>query len=166
MATKELLDDLDLRILAEIQDDGRRAYTAVAKELDVSEATVRARVARMQRRGVLKFVVNVDPHTLGLFYVVLGLRVQGPGLKRAIEIMGSIPEVSYALVTAGTYDIVAEVVCRDHVDLLRLLRDEIRSIPGLQDVDTMTVLQTVKDQWGYPNILNRPQAAIDEDRRR
>lgn len=158
---KPLIDELDLKIMAKVQDDGRRPFTAVAADLGVSEATVRARVARMQRTGVLKFVANVDPHTLGLFYVVIGLRVQGPGLKRAIEIMASIPEVSYALVTAGTYDIVAEVVCRDHVDLLRLLRDEIRSIPGLQDVDTMTVLETIKEQWGYPNILARPLVAGD-----
>lgn len=155
-----IIDELDIRIMSEVQDDGRRPFTAVAADLGISEATVRARVAKMQRQGVLKFVANVNPHTLGLFYVIIGVRVQGAGLKRAIEIVRSIPEVSYAMVTAGSYDIVAEVVCRDHIDLLRLLRDDFRAIPGLQEVDTLTVLDTIKDQWGYPNILDRPEPPL------
>jgi Lrp/AsnC family transcriptional regulator for asnA, asnC and gidA len=145
-------DELDLRILEQLQDDGRRPFTRIAQELGVAEATVRARVSRLQRRKVVKFVADVDPIELGLVFAYVGLRIQGPALKRATEALNAIPETVYVMVTTGAYDLMAEIVCADNEDLLRLLQDEIRSVPGLVAVDTINVLRISKDQWRYSTI--------------
>lgn len=145
-------DELDLRILEQLQDDGRRPFTKIADDLGVAEATVRARVSRLHRRKVVKFVADVDPIELGLVFAYVGIRIQGSALKRATEALNAIPETVYVMVTTGPYDLLAEIVCRDNKDLLRLLQDEVRTIPGLASVDTMNVLRISKDQWRYSTI--------------
>ena len=150
MPTQTAFDETDIGILEQVQEEGRKPFTKVAEELGVSEATVRARVARMERLGVLRFVADVNPIALGRVFANIGIRVQGTALQRAIDIVTNLPETSYVMVTAGTYDILAEVVCYDHDDLLRLLQHEIRAIPGIVQVDTMVVLQVSKSVWRYP----------------
>ena len=150
MPSRTTFDDTDIAILETVQDEGRKPFTKVAEELGVSEATVRARVARLERIGVLRFVADVDPIALGRVFANVGIRVQGTHLQRAIQVVADLPETSYAMVTAGVYDIVAEVVCYDHDDLLRLIQQNLRTIPGVTQIDTMVVLQVAKSVWRYP----------------
>lgn len=152
---KALFDEVDLRILEQLQDDGRKPFTKIAAEIGVSEATVRARIQRLTRRGVVKFVASVDPQSLGLVYVRLAIKVQGPALKRATEALAAIPEVIFLDMVSGGFDLMAEVVCRDPSDLLRLLSDEIRTIPGVTQVETYHVLRNAKDQWRYSVLADR-----------
>jgi len=152
---KALFDEVDLRILEQLQDDGRKPFTRIAAEIGVSEATVRARIQRLTRRGVVKFVASVDPHSLGLVYVRLAIRVQGAALTRATEAIAAIPEVIFLDVVSGGFDLMAEVVCRDPADLLRLLSDEIRAVPGVTQVETFHVLRNAKDLWRYSVLADR-----------
>src|SRR5262245_46466466 len=105
MATRSTFDETDIAILEAVQDEGRKPFTKVAEELGVSEATVRARVARLERLGVVKFVADVDPIALGRVFANIGIRVQGTHLQQAINVVADLPETSYAMVTAGAYDI-------------------------------------------------------------
>ena len=141
-------DELDVRILDQLQKDGRMPFTSVAKELGVSEATVRARVGRMTRERLVKFVTDVDPTEFGLVYVYLGLQIQGPALKRAVAALNGFPEITYTVICTGTFDLLAELICQTGDDLLRLLQD-VRAIPGITRVETMTVLSIEKDEWRY-----------------
>ena len=141
-------DKLDLRILEQLQIDGRMPFTRIAEELGVSDATIRARVSRLTRGRMVKFVADVDANDLGLVEVYLGLQVQGPALDRVLDAIAAIPEVPYAAECSGAFDILCELVCRDNDDLLRLLRD-VRKIPGVTRVDTLTVLKIRKDNWRY-----------------
>ena len=152
---KAIFDELDLSILEQLQDDGRKPFTRIAAEIGVSEATVRARIQRLTRRKVVKFVASVDPHALGLVYVRLAIRVQGPALRRATEALTAIPEAIFVDVVSGGFDLMAEVVCRDPADLFRLLSDDIRTIPGVTQVETFHVMQTAKDQWRYSVLADR-----------
>ena len=145
---KTRIDELDRRIVHTFQADGRMPFTKVAEELGVSEGTVRQRVARLTRAGVLKFIADTDPRDFGLVEVYLGLRIQGPALERAVEQITSIPEIPYAAVCSGTFDILCEVICRDNDDLLRLLQ-EVRKIPGVSHIETLTVLKIQKEEWRY-----------------
>jgi Lrp/AsnC family transcriptional regulator for asnA, asnC and gidA len=141
-------DRLDVRILNELQEDGRRSFTRIARNLGVTEGTVRARVGRLTRSRMVKFVADVDPRDLGLVEVYLGIRIQGPALERAVEQIVSIPEIPYASVCSGTFDILCEVICRGNDDLLRLLQ-EVRRIPGVSHIETLTVLKIAKETWQY-----------------
>ncbi|MEX0834259.1 MAG: Lrp/AsnC family transcriptional regulator [Actinomycetota bacterium] len=148
------LDELDTGILEQLQVDGRMPFSRIAEELGVSDATVRARVNRMERGRLVKFVIDVDAANLGLIEVYLGLQVQGPALDRVIEAIADIPEIPYAAECSGVFDILCELICRDNDDLLRVLR-EIRRVPGIARVETLTVLKIRKDTWRYAALAQR-----------
>jgi Lrp/AsnC family transcriptional regulator for asnA, asnC and gidA len=155
MPGSEALDTLDVRILEKLQTDGRMAFTKIAGELGVSDATVRARVGRLERQGLVKFVIDVDAANLGLIEVYLGLQVQGPALDRVIEAIAAIPEIPYAAECSGGFDILCEVICRSNDDLLRVLR-EVRRVPGVARVETLTILKIRKDTWRYAALAPAP----------
>lgn len=145
------IDEMDLRILDLLQTDGRMPFVKIAEQLGVSDTTVRTRVDRLVRRFGLKFVVDVDPNDLGLVYVYLAVGVQGPALARVVERMTALPSVIFLARTVGTHDLMAEAICRDHEDLMRQL-DEIRAIPGVVRMDTLTVLRVEKEDWRFVGL--------------
>lgn len=142
------LDDIDLQILDVLQVDARTSLVRLAQSLGVSDTTVRARIDRLVRRFGVRFVVDIDPKELGMLYFYLGVRVQGPAMTRAVARMSGLPEIIFLGRTVGGYDLLAEMVCRDNVDMVRML-DEIRSIPGVTQVDTHTVLTIEKENWRF-----------------
>jgi len=145
------IDQLDLMILDLLQADARAPIVRIAKELGVSDTTVRSRVDNLTRRFNLKFVVDVDPKDLGLVYAYLALRVHGPAIARAVERMSAMAEIFWLGRTTGGYDLLAEMVCRDNDDLLRVL-DDIRAIPGVTQLDTFTVLRVEKEDWRFSGL--------------
>jgi Lrp/AsnC family transcriptional regulator, regulator for asnA, asnC and gidA len=153
---KPALDDLDLRIMDLLQADARAAYVKLAQEVGVSDTTIRARVERMVSRYGLKFVVDIDPTLLGLLYLYLALRVQGPTLAKTIERLSGLEEVIFLARTTGGYDVMAEVVCRDMEALMNFL-DDVRAIPGVTHMDVFTVLRTEKEEWRFSGLARTRQ---------
>jgi Lrp/AsnC family transcriptional regulator, regulator for asnA, asnC and gidA len=145
------LDDIDLRILDALQDDARTPLVRLARALGVSDTTVRARIDRLIRHFGVKFVVDVEPEVLGLSYSFLAARVQGPAMARTIERMSELPEIIFLGRTLGGYDLMAELVCRNNNDMIRVL-DAIRAIPGITQVDTYSVLRVEKENWRFTEL--------------
>lgn len=145
-------DDLDLRIIDVMAEDGRRPFTTVAEELGVAESTIRARVARLQRIGAIRFVTDVKPHELGLLFAYLGVRIMGADVRRAVETICQIPEAVYVIECTGTYDMLVEVVAKDSDDLLRLMQEEFRKVPGVAQVDTFVGLRIAKGTFRYTDL--------------
>jgi Lrp/AsnC family transcriptional regulator for asnA, asnC and gidA len=142
---------LDKRIIEHLQSDGRRSFTSIAADLGVSEAAVRARVRRLTRRGILQIVGVTDPLRLGFHQMAMvGIRCEGALLQEVAAAVAEFPEVSYVVITAGTYDLLVETVCEDAEDLLRFLTEKIRRVPGVRDTETFVYLRMVKQayQWG------------------
>jgi Lrp/AsnC family transcriptional regulator for asnA, asnC and gidA len=146
------LDALDRKIIDALQQDGRRPYTTVARDLGVSEATIRKRVSRLQRKGVLQIVAAVDALTLGYVRAEVGIRVLGPSISKVTKRLEAVPEVSYIELVLGSFDISITVNCTDNDHLLAVLGDDIRSIPGVEVVEAWTVLKVTKDiyHWAPP----------------
>jgi Lrp/AsnC family transcriptional regulator, regulator for asnA, asnC and gidA len=145
-----VLDDTAKAIVEQLQQDGRRSYAAVAKAVGLSEAAVRQRVQRLIDAGVMQIVAVTDPTTLGfLRWAMVGLRVDGD-LSAVADKLAAIPEVDYVVITAGSYDILAEVVCEDDAHLLRLLNDQIRNMPQVRHTETFVYLRLAKQTytWG------------------
>ncbi len=138
------LDDLDRKIIDELQQEGRRPYTTIAHHLGVSEAAVRKRVNRLMRKGALQIVGAVDFLALGYFRADIGIRVRGPSIQKVAERLAQVPEISYIELVLGSFDISATLNSTDNEHLLRV-RDDIRSIPGVEEVEAWTVLKVVKD---------------------
>ena len=147
----EEVGDLDKRIIEHLQQDGRRPFTQIASDLGVSEAAVRARTNRMVERGVLQVVGVTDPLRLGFQQMaMIGIRCERDMLVEVSERIADMPEVSYVVITAGTYDLLIETVCEDNEALLRFLTEQLRQIEGVRDTETFVYLRMVKQtyQWG------------------
>ena len=144
-----LLDDVSKAIIEQLQQDGRRPYATIAKAVGLSEAAVRQRVQRLLDAKVMEIVAVTDPTTLGfLRWAMVGMRVEGD-LQVVVEALSALPEVDYVVITAGSYDLFAEVVCEDDAHLLRLLNDHIRSIPQIQHSETFVYLKLAKQTYSW-----------------
>ena len=144
-----LLDDVSMRIIRELQHDGRRPYTSIAKTIGLSEAAVRQRVQRLIDAGVMQIVAVTDPMQLGFArQAMIGIRCTGDTTKVA-EKLAAIESVDYVVLTAGSFDAIVEVVCEDDDDLLDLLNTQIRALPGVISTETLVYLRLVKQQYNW-----------------
>ena len=115
------LDDVSKAIIEQLQQDGRRSYAAIGKVVGLSEAAVRQRVQRLIDGGVMQVVAVTDPLELGFArQAMVGVRVQGP-LEPVADALAALDEVDYVVITAGSFDLLVEVVCESDDHLLDLI---------------------------------------------
>ena len=149
MTEPPILDDINKRIIEQLQKDGRMSYAALAKVVGLSEAAVRQRVQRMLDDDVMQIVAVTDPLTLGFTrQVMIGLKVAGD-LHKVAEALAAVPEVDYVVICAGHYDLLAELVCTDDDHLLSLLNDRIRTVPGVVSTETFVYLKLAKQTYAW-----------------
>jgi Lrp/AsnC family transcriptional regulator for asnA, asnC and gidA len=145
-----LLDDANRAIVEQLQSDGRRSYAAIAGAVGLSEAAVRQRVQRLLDAGVMQIVAVTDPLQLGFVrQAMIGVRVDGD-LNEVADKIAAMPEIDYVVITAGSFDLLVEIVCNDDGHLLALLNNSIRTVPGVRDSETFVYLKLVKQTytWG------------------
>ncbi len=144
------LDAVSKAIIEQLQQDGRRAYATIGKAVGLSEAAVRQRVQRMLDAGVMQIVAVTDPLTVGFpRAAMIGIRVEGDSEIVADKIAG-FTEVDYVVLTAGSFDILAEIVCEDDDHLLEIINKRIRAIPGVVTTESFVYLKLRKQiyTWG------------------
>src|ERR1700722_13809639 len=144
------LDDTDRAILAARREDGRRSYGEIGEAVGLSEAATRQRVNRLRESGAMRIVAVTDPVALGHGVVAtIGLRVSGDTRVAATR-LAAIETVEYVVVTAGSFDLIVEVVCTDEAEMLAVINDQIRSIDGVRETETFMHLHTEKNvlAWG------------------
>lgn len=143
------LDDISKSIIEVLQVDGRASYAAIAKEVGLSEAAVRQRVQRLLDAGIMQIVAVTDPIQVGFRrQAMIGLRVHGD-LIGVGDALSEMAEVDYVVTTAGSFDILAEVVCEDDEQLLELLSTRIRQLPGVQTTETFVYLKLNKQHYNW-----------------
>lgn len=147
--TAAILDDVAKAIIEELQQDGRRSYAAIGKVVGLSEAAVRQRVQRLIDSGVMQVVAVTDPLQLGFArQAMIGIRVQGE-LGPVADEVAKIDEVDYVVVTAGSYDLLVEVVCESDEALLSILDSKIRTMPGVVSTETFMYLELRKQTYSW-----------------
>jgi Lrp/AsnC family transcriptional regulator, regulator for asnA, asnC and gidA len=147
--TEPVLDEINKRIIERLQRDGRTSYAALATVVGLSEAAVRQRVQRLLDSGVMQIVAVTDPLMLGFArQVMVGLRVEGD-IRPVADALAAVPEIDYVVICAGGYDLLVELVCTDDADLLRLLNDTIRTIPGVRSTETFVYLKLAKQTYSW-----------------
>jgi len=148
VAPARRVDDLDRQIIEALQGNGRESFRAIASQLGVSEATVRARYGRLTGEGILQVVAVTNPLGLGYEQALVGIKTSGPPEAVADEI-SRWPEADYVVVTAGQFDIVVEVVVADRQELLTLT-DRMRALDGVVSTETFFYLEMWKQlyDWG------------------
>jgi Lrp/AsnC family transcriptional regulator for asnA, asnC and gidA len=143
------LDDVSKAIIEQLQQDGRRSYAAIGKVVGLSEAAVRQRVQRLIDGGVMQVVAVTDPLELGFArQAMVGIRVTG-ALEPVADALAELHEVDYVVVTAGTYDLLAEVVAESDDHLLALISGKIRTIPGVVATETFMYLKLRKQTYSW-----------------
>jgi Lrp/AsnC family transcriptional regulator, regulator for asnA, asnC and gidA len=143
------LDDTDRAIIEHLQVDGRLPYTRLGAAVGLSEAAVRQRVQRLIDSGVMQVVAVTDPLSLGLGRMaMIGVRCEGD-LEVVASKVQALDEVAYLVMTAGSFDLLAEVVAHDDEHLLELLNSKIRSIPGVKSTETFIYLRLAKQTYAW-----------------
>jgi Lrp/AsnC family transcriptional regulator for asnA, asnC and gidA len=144
------LDDISKRIIEQLQEDGRRPYAAIGKAVGLSEAAVRQRVQRLLDAGVMQIVAVTDPLQVGFTrQAMIGVRVDGD-INVVADQLAAMAEVDYVVVTAGSFDLMVEVVCEDDDHLLDVVSHDIRGLPGVRGTETFVYLKLRKQlyNWG------------------
>ena len=145
-----LLDGPNRAIIEALQRDGRQPYGAIAEEVGLSEAAVRRRVQRLREAGIMQIVAVTDPLQLGFTrQAMVGISVEGD-VRQVAEKLSAVNEVDYVVMCAGSFDLLAEVVCEDDERLLHVLNDSVRTIPGVRATETFLYLKLAKQTytWG------------------
>ena len=143
------LDDHSKAIIAELQRDGRRSYAAIGKVVGLSEAAVRQRVQRLLEGGVMQIVAVTDPLELGFArQAMIGINVEGE-LASIADQLAQMSEVDYVVITAGSFDILVEVVCESDETLLDILSTRIRAIDGVKTTETFVYLKLRKQTYSW-----------------
>ncbi len=140
------LDDTDLKIIDALRKDGRVAFTQIAEQLGVSPGMIRQRYNRLVDQGFLKIIAITNPVRMGFrTMAMIGIRVDGSKLLEVADKVSKLDEVIYLIITSGRFDIFAEVVCRDHEDLLRFMTEKLSTIDGIRDTESFMHLKIAKE---------------------
>jgi Lrp/AsnC family transcriptional regulator for asnA, asnC and gidA len=143
------LDDVSKSIIEQLQQDGRRSYASIGKAVGLSEAAVRQRVQRLTEAGVMQIVAVTDPLQLGFGrQAMVGVHVDG-AIQPVADVLSAMEEVIYVVMTAGTYDILCEVVSTGDEELLDLVSSRIRSVPGVRHTETFVYLKLAKQTYSW-----------------
>ncbi len=139
------MDEIDEAILAFLQRDGRMRFTQIAGELNVTEGTVRNRVARLTENKTVQIVGLVDPHQAGFEApAIVGVSILPPFLETAAASIAAFDEVSYLVLVAGEFSLMVEVFCRDKEHLAGFLTEKLQRIEGVLSTKTFMILHTYK----------------------
>jgi Lrp/AsnC family transcriptional regulator for asnA, asnC and gidA len=143
------LDTTDKAIIREMQVEGRMAYAQLAPLVGLSEAATRQRVNKLLDRGVMEIVAVTDPTMLGLRHQsMVGINVDSD-VRDVADELAEINAIDYLVVTAGRYDILAEVFCADEGEFLSVVNDQIRPIAGIRNLEILTYLDLVKQTYNW-----------------
>ena len=144
---KNAVDEIDLRIIEALQQDGRRPFTKIAADLGISEASVRQRVSNLINNQVMQIVAVTNPIKLGFSLAsIIGIRVSGDRLLEVAREISAFGEVIYLIICTGSFDLLAEVVCRDNDHLLSFLTEKLYKVPGVRQAETYMYLRVCKEK--------------------
>jgi Lrp/AsnC family transcriptional regulator for asnA, asnC and gidA len=143
------IDSVSRAIIEQLQSDGRRSYASIGTAVGLSEAAVRQRVQKMVDSGVMQIVAVTDPMQVGFArQAMIAISVSG-AIETVADELAKIDEVDYIVITAGSFDLMAEVVVEDDPHLLDLISSRIRSIAGVQRTETFVYLKLVKQTYNW-----------------
>lgn len=143
------LDEVSKGIIEQLQQDGRMPYASIGKAVGLSEAAVRQRVQRLLENGVMQIVAVTNPLQLGFArQAMIGINAEGD-IEPIAESLAAMREVDYVIITAGSFDIIVEVVCESDDHLLELLSKRIRAIHGVVSTETFVYLKLAKQTYSW-----------------
>jgi Lrp/AsnC family transcriptional regulator for asnA, asnC and gidA len=146
----DILDEIDRRVIKILQVDGRRPNTEIARELKVSETTIRKRVAQLVSRGLINIVAVPTPRAAGMnLSAIIGISVTLPKLKEISEELKRQREVRYVGMSTGRYDIIVEAFFFDQQHYLDFISSRLSRMDGITSLETSMILDIVKFSYEW-----------------
>lgn len=159
-----MIDDLDRGILQLLHENGRRPYSAMARELNSNEATVRKRVDRLMSNGVVEIIGVSNPYRLGLeTHVLIGMEVELSLLDQVAETLAAIEEFSYVACASGEYDMVAVGVFASDSELYHFLSHKLAKVEGIRRTYTSHLLRLMRRTFSYRIPMSPTALSTDID---
>ncbi|MEU8270094.1 Lrp/AsnC family transcriptional regulator [Sphaerisporangium sp. NPDC049002] len=144
------LDEIDRVLLHELQRDGRISYAALAEVTGLSAPAVRQRVQRLRDENVVQVVGVTDPMALGLpVMALIGVRVDSD-VHTVADRISELTGVIYVVLTSGSFDLFVEVVCKEPAELLAILNDHIKRVPGVTRAESFTYFGIHTHRFAWP----------------
>ena len=144
----EDIDQNDRYIIEEMRKDGRVAFAQIAKKLKVSPGMIRVRYNRLVEMGLIKVVAITNPLRMGYnTMAMIGIRTDGDKMLEVAKKVKEFEEVVYLIVVSGRFDIMAEVVCRDHSDFLKFLTEKLYQVDGFRESESFMHLKIEKEVY-------------------
>ncbi len=145
------LTDTDKAIINALQRDGKATNASMAKDLGVSEETIRRRARRLASEEVIKVTGIPDASKLGYeCEALIGFQTAPDKLDDVASALSALDEVSVVSITTGSYDVFAEVRLPSHADLLGFITGKVSTIPGVVRTETFIILTTPKRDYSLP----------------
>jgi Lrp/AsnC family transcriptional regulator for asnA, asnC and gidA len=143
------LDDTAKQIIELLQGDGRLSYSAIAKEVGLSEAAVRHRVQKLIEGGVMQVVAVTDPLQMGFArQAMIGVKVTG-SVRKVAEELAAMDKLDYIVITTGRFDILAEIVAESDDELLEIVSEQISALDRVVTTETFVYLKLEKQTYAW-----------------
>ena len=143
------VDELDRRMIQLLQRNGRASNARVAREVGVSEGTVRRRLKRLLEEDIIKVVAFPDPEMFGYgTEALVGVQVDPDKTNEVASSLAALRETSWVSVTTGAFDIFTWVTLPSSVELGTFLNTKVRTVPGVRRTETFVNLQIPKRNYG------------------
>ena len=142
-----MVDDLDNQIIEILSLDGRMSNASIARNLGVSEGTIRRRLNILKDEGIINIKVVLNPNYVASeTEAIIGIQVDLPVIRQVVLRLNQINEIRWVNITSGSFDIFVNVSTKSLSDLLELLQNKIGKIDGVKKIETFTTLDVPMDK--------------------
>lgn len=139
------MDQLDIKIIDILQNDGRTSNARVARQVGVSEGTVRRRLNRLIEGDFIEVVAVPDPVKMGLASrALIGVQIDPDQIDRVADDLIALKEIGWVTITTGTFDVFAWAALPGPEELGVFLRTKVGTIPGVRRTETFVNLSNKK----------------------
>jgi DNA-binding Lrp family transcriptional regulator len=148
------VDDFDITMLEAFQLSGRRSIRHVARELGVSDSTIRLRLARLDEAGLVQMCAQVDPARTRLLraWAYIGVNTSGVDKTDVAAAIAEIPQTIVVSHTTGDFDMIVLAAAARRATLLSVILEQIRAIPGVDSTETSEIIRTTKMDFRWAKL--------------
>ena len=148
----DLMDEINLRIVDILSRDASRPFVEIAKELEISDATVHMRVRRLMASGIIrKFTISTESRLLGYGHIAfMGINIKEGSVDEVTASLSQFDEVLELHEMYAQFDLLLKIRARSLEEMRDIVVSKIRRIPQIADTELMTVLKTVKEEQMVP----------------